>query len=212
VENATPTIIVEATLNGEDRSDVRVEMDGELLTEELVGKALPVDPGPHEFRFSHADMAPIQKKFVMREGEKRRLISIAFGKEPEATKPKLPPEQPLAPVPQVQLQRPVPVITYVLAGVSLAGLATFAVLGVTASDRERQLKESCSPTCSDSEVESLKSRYTVANVVLGVGAAAGVAALITYFVRPSVMTESSAISATLNVSPEQAVGSARIRF
>ena len=43
---------------GRDIVDVKVSIDGKVVTETLDGKALPVDPGVHTFRFETKNAPP----------------------------------------------------------------------------------------------------------------------------------------------------------
>ncbi len=75
----TPTIVFAAKdASGDDVIAVLVTMDGALLASELSGAALSADPGPHTFRFEVDGAAPIEKKIVLREGEKSRQERVTF--------------------------------------------------------------------------------------------------------------------------------------
>jgi hypothetical protein len=58
-----------------------------------------------------------------------------------------------------------------LLGVGLVGVTGFTVLGLRARSGEEAL-ERCKPNCSDGRVDSVKARYLLANVSIGVGALA----------------------------------------
>ena len=211
VERFTPSIVVQATADGQDRSDVQVELDGEVLTHNLSGSALDVDPGAHAIRFVCADYPPIQKNFVLREGEKLRTISVAFekpqvgGKKDNNTS--LPPE-PVTPV----MHRPVPALAYALGGVALLGGGAFAYLGLTAQDRRTQLENQCSPNCVASDVNPVHQRLIAADVSLGIGVAALAAAAIVYVTRPSVPEKESAFSSNVSVTANAIAASASLKF
>ena len=56
VEKAIPTVVLAAKNGaGADLFDVKVSVDGQPLASRLDGQALPLDPGPHAFRFEGAD-------------------------------------------------------------------------------------------------------------------------------------------------------------
>jgi hypothetical protein len=63
--------------NGAPRVDVQVTMDGEMLTPQLDGRALPVDPGMHEFSFS-TDGSVFSGKILIVEGQRNRTISVSL--------------------------------------------------------------------------------------------------------------------------------------
>lgn len=64
---------------GRDLFDVTVQMDGEVLVRKLDGKAVQVDPGPHVFRFDVPGVAPVTERALVKEGERARVINVAFG-------------------------------------------------------------------------------------------------------------------------------------
>src|SRR5215831_13193312 len=53
-----PSIVIHVESAGQDRSDVKVEMDGKLLTDRVDGKGIDVDPGPHQFKVTLEGHAP----------------------------------------------------------------------------------------------------------------------------------------------------------
>jgi len=79
VNTSMPTIVFDAKdASGNDLSAVRVTMDGQVLVERLEGTALSIDPGEHNFVFETANQQPVQRQFVIREGEKERRERIQF--------------------------------------------------------------------------------------------------------------------------------------
>jgi hypothetical protein len=150
VEREQPTFVAAAKADGEDRLDVKVEMDGKLVQETLDGKAIPVNPGAHQFRFYLPPFQPIEKRVVLSEGDKLRAISVEF------TSPKA--AAPVAPVPTapVQTHRPVPAAVYVLGGVAVLGGASFAYFGATGSSKQSDLEDSCAPSCAHDDVKEVR--------------------------------------------------------
>jgi hypothetical protein len=63
--------------SGEDLIGVRVSVDGGVPSE-LSATALAVDPGVHTFRFAVDGAKPVEKKLVIREGEKARQERVTF--------------------------------------------------------------------------------------------------------------------------------------
>jgi hypothetical protein len=74
---------------------------------------------------------------------------------------------------------------YALGGLGLAGVGAFAYLGGTGLDEKNQLRASCGNTCTDAQVAPLKARYIGADISLGVGVVAALAAA-WLFVHPRV--------------------------
>lgn len=63
---------------GRDMFDVSVSMDGEVLVKKLDGKSVPVDPGPHTFKFEAVNVMPVVERALVKEGEKTRVITVSF--------------------------------------------------------------------------------------------------------------------------------------
>ena len=63
---------------GRDLFDVTVSVDGETLVRKLDGKSLPIDPGPHTFKFETAGAPPVVERALVKEGEKTRVITVTF--------------------------------------------------------------------------------------------------------------------------------------
>ncbi|XXY50055.1 hypothetical protein WME91_02750 [Sorangium sp. So ce269] len=80
VEKSLPSVVIAARdAGGRERLDVRVLVDGRLLAAALDGKALPVDPGPHTFRYEPAGGPAVEERVLIREGEKNRAITVILG-------------------------------------------------------------------------------------------------------------------------------------
>jgi len=130
VDAAVPSIVFEVRdAAGADVTRVRVTLDGQLLTDRLDGTALPADPGEHTFRFETAGQGPVEKKLVIREGDKGRREAVTFATSAppsgaEALTPAPPPTAP--PGDDGRGQRLAGVVT---GGVGLAGLAVGGIFG-----------------------------------------------------------------------------------
>jgi hypothetical protein len=92
----------------------------------------------------------------------------------------------------METEKPKSATPFVLGGVGIAGVAGFAVLGLTARARLRELRDTCAPNCDPSERGSIRTQLILADVSLVIGVAALSAA--TYlWLRP---TPSTAIALT----------------
>jgi hypothetical protein len=58
-------------------------------------------------------------------------------------------------------------------------------MGLTGKSQEDDLKDVCSPNCTDHDTKSMKSLYLGADIAAGVGAAALIAAGVVFLTRPS---------------------------
>lgn len=166
VEAALPSVSFAAKgVDGADLTSVRVSLDGQLVTDTLDGKSISVDPGSHSLRFEYADEQPIEQTIVMREGEKARVVSVSWAREKAA-------ENGAAPADVEQRQsKGAPASAWITGAVGLGALATFGVLGVHGMQRRSDLEKECFGQCSQSQVDSIKTELTVADIALGVGIA-----------------------------------------
>ncbi len=165
VERDTPTITISAKDQAGNATDaVRVSIDGQLVVERLDGRAIAVDPGPHDVRYEHGSKV-IAVHILATDGQKNQPLVADFSTPP----PKV--EAPPA-------GRAIPVATYVLGGVAVVGLASFAAFGLAGRG-----VQSCSPTCSQDQISSLRRDYVIADVSLLVALAATGGAL--YFALSS---------------------------
>ena len=196
LQAAIPSVVFEARADGQELVDVAVTLGDQALTQQLDGKPVLIDPGSHTFKFEATGMTPVEKTVIVRAGEKYRQIAVVFeskNPKPAVTTPVLAP-----PVQPVSHARHVPIGSYVLGGVGVLALGGFAVFRAIGSSDYDSLQSSCSPNCSQSEVDKVKQKYLISNVALGVGAAAFVGALVLYMAQPQ---ESSGAETAFMVSP-----------
>jgi hypothetical protein len=206
VEAALPTVVFSAKAHGHETTDVAVTFDGEALVSRLDGRAIAVDPGRHVLEFRGAD-GSVSMPIVLREGEKNRLLKVELAPppaEPSATERSTEPHAGTSPWPAVLLG---------VGGVGVAGFATFGLLG---SSRRSELDGSCSPRCSEAEIDEVRSKFLLADVSLAVGvlALAGSGYLFWSASRDTAEQDAAAnrFSAGLRVTPGGAAGSARWSF
>lgn len=181
IERALPTLVVDARdANGATIADLRIEAGSELLTEHWDGRALELDPGEYVLRIQHGAQVA-EAHTLIREAEKYRTVQVRFDALPGA-KPTL------AATPPPSAQAPPaspPVVSYVLGGLSLAGMASFALLAASGYSSEQHLRESCAGACRAADVDSVRMRYVLADLSLGVGVTAGIAAAAFWVWQPS---------------------------
>jgi hypothetical protein len=162
-----PSVVPAArTRDGRELVDVQVQVDGQLLTERIDGRAHRLDPGPHEFRFAAAGETPRVVSVVLAEGERLRRVEAIFdtgtAREPA----------------------PIPTLAWVLGGVGVAGLLGFAYFGLSGLSEESALQE-CEPGCSAERTDDLKRTYLFADISLAIGVAALGGATYVYLTRSS---------------------------
>lgn len=207
VESSLPTIVIAASdATGNDLTDVTVSSDGNKLTDKLGGMAIEVDPGQHTLRFEHEGAPPIEKKVLVREGEKARVIKVQF--EAPATSNTSTPgggskADAGARVDTSSGGSSSKTIAYVLGGVGIVGLGSFAYFGLTGSSQRSDLLDHCkNNVCDlpqdqiDSKRSSVKTKFLIADVSLGVGIVS--LGLATYFfLKPDHSSEAQKDSARL---------------
>ncbi|WP_437493872.1 hypothetical protein WME75_21395 [Sorangium sp. So ce1014] len=208
VEKSLPTVVIAATdAHGRERLDVRVLVDGRLLAAALDGKALPVDPGPHTFRYQPAWGPAVEERVLIREGEKNRALTLPLGAPsagapasppppaapaaPPTASPATPPTASPAAPPTASPAAPppakpaIPGLVWASGAVGAAGLAVFAVAGALSLSAEADLRATCAPRCAADEVRAIRVQHAVADIGLGVGVVALGAAAWFYATRPA---------------------------
>lgn len=171
IEREAPTVTFGAEESGKDLTDVKVSMDGVVLTERLDGKPQVVDAGEHTFLFEHGGDRKTEKVLV-RAGEKGRPIIVAFG-----------PQASTAPPPSADREGSLaPVIA--VGAIGLIGIGSFAYFGISGKNQVDDL-QSCKPHCAESDVDKARTKLIIADISLGVGVVALVIAGVMYFTRSS---------------------------
>jgi hypothetical protein len=109
VNAAMPTVVFEAKDGaGNDVSIVTVTMDGRPLVDRLEGTAISLDPGEHVFLFQIPGQPGVEKRFVIRQGEKDRRERVTLGAAVPTASPATPPASVSPGVPAVATARPLP--------------------------------------------------------------------------------------------------------
>lgn len=194
VEKDAPTVVLEARdESGADTTAVKVSMDGSPIASRLTGAAVDVEPGEHLFRFERDSGTAIEQRVLVVEGEKNRKVVAEF-----ASLVAKPPPTESGPPPPPHESKHVPVVAYVVGGVAVAALGSFAFFALSGKGAEKDLAASCSPGCSDSQLAPVKRDYLIADVSLGIGVVAAVVTAVLVF---PALTDSPAASARLTSRP-----------
>jgi len=157
LDDALPSIVIGAKdSGGKDVIDVKVTIDGVVVLEKLDGKAISVDPGAHTFEFQHGKLPLVKEQVLVQQGVKNRTLTITF-------------PAPAAPPSTEAPKASIPLGTWILGGVGVVALGSFAVLGLGARSRANELRTTCAPACASEDVDGLKRRMLFADVSLGVG-------------------------------------------
>ena len=186
VEREIPSIVVTAIGDEGDLHDVRIVVDGITVRENLDGKPIALDPGPHTMGFFRADEPGREQNVILNVGQRNRLLELDF-RTPVSSPVVAPVATPV--VPPVEMTRPVPWGVWVLGGAALTGVGGFVGLALVGRAEEEKLATTCSPFCSDGQITSVRIWYGVADGVLAGAVLAGATGAWWYLVRPEVPSE-----------------------
>lgn len=187
IEASTPTLVVTASLDGHDVSDVSVTIDGESRQSSIDGIALPIDPGQHVIRGTRGSET-VEERIVVAEGEKNRKLALTFPSERPA--PPVGPPPPSASVaPAGNNPRVLPLV---LAGVGTVALGGFAYFGITGKNDYGALERTCAPACTDRQVDAVHGKLLIADIALVVSAVSYASAVVLWLTAPSSTRSSSA--------------------
>jgi len=178
IDEQTPSIVFSIDADGKPVSGAKITIDDHEV-EASTANAVPLNPGPHTYVVETPPYEPQSGSLNVLEGQRYRVLEVHF----EQQKPAAPP--PAAPVVRTETIRPVPLGTWVLLGVGVVGAGAFAGMGLTGKSQEHDLRDVCSPNCTDHDIKSMKSLYLGADIAAGVGAAALIAAGVVFLTRPS---------------------------
>jgi hypothetical protein len=199
VDASLPSVVFEAVwADGRDATGMTVVLDGKPLEGAEPGRAVPMDPGEHSFRFEVAGAAPVESRNVIRQGEKNRLLRVTFtplaapapptpavvtpppapSPSPSSTAAPVglwrPPSDRVTPSPA---RRPIPLAAWVLGGVAVAGLGGLAYFGLKGTGDLDSMRSSCGHACNPSDVTAARNQILVGDVLGAVGLVAAGAAV-----------------------------------
>jgi hypothetical protein len=221
---------------GAPMTEVRVKVDGELMTAQLDGRAFAVDPGVHEFSFGNDSGVLATQKIMIVQGQ-RGAVSVSLqttGKSADkaaggtAASPspvdaktasdKSPPDSSTASVaaaapPDPPKGGPSP-FAFVFSGVALAGAGGYALTTYWGSKDNSALAK-CSPNCSQDSVDHVRTLYLAGDISLGLGfAALGLATFLfaTGSSAPEKPASPSSVSFDVHPAPSGGVASVRGTF
>lgn len=159
VEGSLPSLIFAVTdSSGRDVTDVAVSIDGQRVLTSLDGKALPIDPGKHKLRFEKVGEAPIEMELVAREGERNRRVEVKLGSGGSSSSS--------GGSGGIEHVHPA---AWAIGVVGVAGLGIFGVLGGIGLKEKADAEEECAPECSDDVLDSIRTKFIVADVALAAG-------------------------------------------
>jgi hypothetical protein len=179
VEKDLPSVVVKAhDENGADiLGDATLEIDGKQAP--LDGKTIVLDPGVHAIKVTRASGAVLEEQVLVRVGEHNRVVDLNF---PAATKS------------AGESGSGVPAyVPYVLGGVGVVALGSFAYFGLHARSRVNDLRDECAPRCDPADRPSIKRELLAADISLGVAVVSLGLGAYFYFSSPATSAPKSAV-------------------
>ena len=221
LEAQIPSAIVRAKdAAGGDVLDAEVTIDGKPSA---LGRPETVDPGEHVVTVTRTGGARVEKKFLLVDGEKGRILTV------ELPATGAPPATPSATssaaagadgagatgeAPPVHGKH-LPAGAWVLGGVGLVALGTSAFFAIQTSNDLTSLRQSCGHSCTDAQTSDGRTHALITDVSLGVGVATVVGAIAwAVFGRSDGSTRPGSAAATVEVRPVAggALGTVGVRF
>jgi hypothetical protein len=182
LQAATPSVVLGARAeDGTELGSVSIDVDGGSRRVAIDGTPLLINPGNHEFTFSAAGFKSTRQTAVILTGERfRPIVGVLTKDAPEPVKSAPPPER----APLAASSGGVPLASYVLGGIGLAGFAGFVGFRLAGAHDYDTLDRTCKPECAQSSVDAARQKYVLSYVGLGIGGAASIAAVTLYLVSP----------------------------
>jgi len=201
VKAAQPTLVLGARDGaGNDLYDVKISVDGTLLASALDGRPLVLDPGEHTFTFEAAGQPPVEKKLVLREGEKERHESVVIG--PVVAPPPVVP--PPAATSNWSTRKTLAVVG---AGVGIVGIALGSGWGAYAISSQNREKSDCSksacpnPRQATADYNTATQDATASTVAFVVGGILVATGAVLWLTAPKQSDGAAPPSGSLRVAP-----------
>ena len=191
LETVAPTVVFAAKDGTRDIADVKVSVDGVLVTEKLEGRPVQMDLGQHTFKFEYQGQTK-EETVVIGAGQKGRNIAVVFGGTPAPVVPVTPGTE--------KAREPSLVPALIVGGIGVVGVTMFAIFGLSGKSDVDAIKDSnCKPNCKETDVDSARTKLIIADISLGVGVVAlGVA---TYMILTRPKVDASVKSGQLSPPP-----------
>jgi hypothetical protein len=187
VEASIATIVFEVfSADGQPASEVTMAVDGgDPIV--LDGRAVSVNPGPHDITFEAAAAAPTKKHVVVSEGEKLRRETVRLDPLPASRLRSTPvgpgigqSQSENSPSRATRLTTPVVIAA---SGAALAG-ASALYFGLKARSDDRNL-DGCAPasSCSREATDQVRREYLWTNLSIGLAAASATTAIVLFLIH-----------------------------
>ena len=209
---------------GRDLFDVTVSVDGETLVRTLDGKSLPIDPGPHTFKFEMAGAPPVIERALVKEGEKTRVIAVTFASDAATSDAPATPAPDAADKSAAGAEHHHTVFPWIVVGLGVATMGTGLVViftspalpnGCSSSSRTcvRLTNESATAFAKRQEdAGRSESQPTEGLIVTGIGLGVAAAGLVWHFLEPTGPERTGALRFTPWAAPGTAGGALGASF
>lgn len=204
VENTAPTVVFGAKDGSKDLSDVKVSVDGTVVTERLDGKPVQMDLGKHTVKFEYQGTSK-EEEVVIGAGQKNRNVTVVFGGGAVT------PPGPVTPPPGETSKEGSLVPAFVVGGIGIVALGSFAIFGLGGKGDVDDLQK-CKPNCAEGDVDSARTKLIIADISLGVGIVALGVATYMILTRPKIDADvktGRAASAPRPPAPSHGIGPVR---
>lgn len=157
VESQVPSVVVIAEdAQGRPIAGAHANIDSERSVPSLDGTPLPLDPGAHRLEVVLADGRRQTVDVSVARAEKARQLKVTFAPPP-------------TPPPRASSGN---TLAYVIGGAGILALGAWGGFAWDGRHKQNDL-EACAPRCTDrSAVDAMRRSYLIADVLLGVSAAA----------------------------------------
>jgi hypothetical protein len=181
LDHDAPTVVFGARVGTQDIVDVKVSIDGVIVTERLDGKPVLADSGEHTIKFERADgSAAKEEKYLIRAADKARQITVTVPGGNTGSQDGDGNAQTSSSGGEGSIVPPI-----VVGGIGVLALGSFAIFGMGGKNDVDDLQK-CKPNCDADKVDSARTKLIIADISLGVGIVAlGVAAYM-FITRPTV--------------------------
>jgi hypothetical protein len=221
IDAAMPTLVLGARDGaGNDLYDVGVSMDGAPLANHLDGRPIAIDPGEHTFTFeltpgvTSPGAAPVEKKLVLREGEKDRHESVVIGAPPPPPAAAPLAVAPLPPAPAHIAWNPQKRLAVVSGGLGVVGVGLGVWFGAFAASSQSKEKSNCSASACSNPAQAVEDYNTArkdavaSTIALAAGATLLAGGAVLWFTAPAVRSPGDA--ARLHITPAVDARSGRL--
>ncbi len=171
VNASIPSIVIAVKgLDGSETFDVKLSINGKLVTSKLDVKAIEVDPGTLKLKFEIDGAAPIEQEVVLRQGQKNKLVEVSFAKSPPRDSDQPTPSMTTGMI-EPRPKRP-SILPWVLGGAGLALAGGGAFFWFKSESDRTDLRDSCAPNCATGDTDDIKTGRLVGDVLMGLGVVA----------------------------------------